>query len=141
MATLAEAILSPAIAVSSLAKLSITGAANISKSYTAIEFLCQDFANTSIPLLNDGLGFAHHHQISQLEKFRLGRAFYRHQLMCNLFCLTEDEPLPDEERSQRFFHIFSPWVNEQLACAYAYLEAKVCEGEDQKILLILKTNA
>jgi hypothetical protein len=133
---LAEAIFNPPRAISSLVRFSISEAAIISKSYKAIGLLCQDFANISIPLLNNRLGLDHPQEILQQEKFRLGRAFYRYQLMCNLFCLGEEEAL-SEEPSLQFFRIFSPWVNEQLICVYAYLEAKVCKGESVRLFLLL----
>lgn len=124
---LAQGIPDPANVVSALQSMSV--AASISESYATIEPLCQHFTRTSIPLLNNRLGLDHPQQASKQEIFRLGRAFYRYQLMCNLFCRAENEPDFQERYSRLFFQDFSLWVNEQLICVYAYLRGNLIKGE------------
>ncbi|KAL3458210.1 hypothetical protein BJX64DRAFT_267015 [Aspergillus heterothallicus] len=60
--------------------------------------------------------------LSQTERDRFFRTFYRFQIYCSLFgdpeeCLYQDGP----ERNEVYFAHFSAWENEQLACIHDYL--------------------
>ncbi|KAF5553866.1 hypothetical protein FNAPI_6641 [Fusarium napiforme] len=77
--------------------------------------------------------------LSPGEYYRISRAFYRFQIYRNLFLDKEqeidlfpsynddqDEDLSfDNELKKLFFDRHSPWVNEQLACVYDFLETRV----------------
>lgn len=75
-----------------------------------------------------------------IEELRIHRAFYRFQLYCNIFGRRALEhagqTVPKEESCGRdgedleceldcFFWPWPPWVNEQLACVFEYLEDKL----------------
>lgn len=80
--------------------------------------------------------FKEHHHATPQEKFRISRAVFRYQLMCNLFChrlclirRKEFRPLFDDEELKRsFFSAFPPWVNEELMCVFVFLRRKVAQG-------------
>ncbi|KAF5715090.1 hypothetical protein FMUND_7003 [Fusarium mundagurra] len=77
--------------------------------------------------------------LSPGEYYRISRALYRFQIYRNLFLDKEqeidlfpsydddeDEDLSfDNELKKLFFDRHSPWVNEQLACVYDFLETRV----------------
>ncbi|KAF4956156.1 hypothetical protein FGADI_3967 [Fusarium gaditjirri] len=79
------------------------------------------------------------HGLSPGEYYRISRAFYRFQIYRNLFLDKEqvvdlfpsydddeDEDLSsDNELKKLFFDRHSPWVNEQLACVYEFLETRL----------------
>ncbi|KAI1777436.1 hypothetical protein F4818DRAFT_439792 [Hypoxylon cercidicola] len=131
LSNLEEAILNPRSIIPSFASFTPAQVATMSNTYTATLRLCQCYADDITPVINERLGINHPRTINQEETFRLARAFLRFQLSCNLFCPVEGEPLSYEERSDRFFNIFSPWVNDQLRCVYTYLETKVVEAFDE----------
>lgn len=123
------AIIDPSDAVHYLLRASVSEIVLISKSYEAVESLRHGLVEELIPVLNKKLGLNHSRQISQQERFRLDRAFFRFQLMCSLFSRGKRSIHPTKHQIDLFFHSFSPWVNEQLICVYTYLERKVCDGE------------
>lgn len=123
-----KSILDPSNAAPHLLNASVSQLVLMSKSYEAVESLRHGLVEELIPVLNRKMGLSHPRQISQHERFRLDRAFFRFQLMCSLFSRGKTTTHP-EHHSDLFFHSFSPWVNEQLICIYAYLERKVCNGE------------
>ncbi|KAF5532407.1 hypothetical protein FMEXI_12457 [Fusarium mexicanum] len=77
--------------------------------------------------------------LSPDECYRISRAFYRFQIHRNLFLDKEQEidlfPSYDDEEEEDsssdnelkklFFDRHSPWVNEQLACVYDFLETRL----------------
>ncbi|KAF5989306.1 hypothetical protein FBULB1_1049 [Fusarium bulbicola] len=76
--------------------------------------------------------------LSPGEYYRISRAFYRFQIHRNLFLDKEQEidlfPSYDDEEEDSssenelkklFFDRHSPWVNEQLACVYDFLETRL----------------
>lgn len=65
--------------------------------------------------------------ITQTEKQRVRRAFFRFQFYCNLFQRHEGRPGPDA-RKQIFFDQFAPWELEQLATIYDYLLERLSIG-------------
>lgn len=123
------------------AHLSLSDYDFLSQSYAAAEFLARDMAKEVIPVAITNLSLDRQStKISRQESFRLTRAFLRYQLMVNLFCLDEnrERELGDKAHDlfYRFFLAFSPWVNEQLMCAYAYLERKVSHGKSDGCSLV-----
>ncbi|KAM5354235.1 hypothetical protein ACJ41O_000885 [Fusarium nematophilum] len=82
--------------------------------------------------------------LSPGEAYRISRALYRFQIYRNLFLDREKEEdlfpsgydddvevdeeedaKPDKDQKKLFFDRHSPWVNEQLACVYDYLETRL----------------
>ncbi|KAF5561651.1 hypothetical protein FPHYL_6057 [Fusarium phyllophilum] len=77
--------------------------------------------------------------LSPSENYRISRAFYRFQIHRNLFLGKEEEiglfssydddededSSSDSELKKLFFDRHSPWVNEQLACVYDFLETRL----------------
>ncbi|KAF4502269.1 hypothetical protein FAGAP_1509 [Fusarium agapanthi] len=77
--------------------------------------------------------------LSPGECYRISRAFYRFQIHRNLFLDKEQEidlfpsydddenedSSSDNELKKLFFDRHSPWVNEQLACVYDFLETRL----------------
>ena len=118
--------------LSPFAKLSASEATIISHNHTAVESLIHGFADEVILICSERLQVHHSRELTQRERFRLSRAFYRYQLMCNLFCVRDDSAFSDEDCTKYFFSIYSPWVNEQLVCVYAYLERSICNGASSK---------
>ncbi|KAM0561271.1 hypothetical protein ACHAPJ_003149 [Fusarium lateritium] len=80
-------------------------------------------------------------ELSPDETYRISRALYRFQIYRNLFLDKEQEldlfsslndkeevgedTKPDLYQKKLFFDRHSPWVNEQLACVYDYLETRL----------------
>ncbi|KAJ4177747.1 hypothetical protein NW767_014896 [Fusarium falciforme] len=126
------AVLDPAATLASLNKLSLSDYADLSRTYAAVESLRRGISKDTIHLVNK-FGIHQSPILSQSESFRLDRAFFRYQIMCNWFCPPDASSQQDEleELVEKYFSMFSPWVNEQLVCVYAYLERKVRETFDQ----------
>lgn len=73
--------------------LSIPESAFLCGSYAAVESLCDSFVKDTAPRLSALMGTAHELVPTQNESFRVARAYFRHQIMCNLFC-TLNTSLP-----------------------------------------------
>ncbi|KAI1136073.1 hypothetical protein F5Y05DRAFT_123026 [Hypoxylon sp. FL0543] len=112
------------------AHLSLSDYDFLGQNYAAAESLAGKIAvgaietmTMSLPLLRKSP------EVTPEENYRIVRALFRYQLMCNLFCLDWEAEEVNEELKDipryLFFNMFSPWVNEQLMCVYAYLERKV----------------
>ncbi|RSL85790.1 hypothetical protein CEP51_003143 [Fusarium floridanum] len=86
--------------------------------------------------------------LSAGEEYRISRALYRFQIYRNLFLDKEvldkeqdlfpsgygdddyyddeeEDTKPEKKQKKLFFDRHSPWVNEQLACVYDYLETRL----------------
>jgi hypothetical protein len=110
----------------------------LSKTHSAVERFSHDFVDDTLPLTRDqpGLYRPNHNQASPSEVFRIRRALYRFQLYCNLSFRDERDLRRDKEQRETLFHyqqrflfgLFSPWVNEQLACIHDYLERVLSIG-------------
>ncbi|KAF5025942.1 hypothetical protein F66182_1977 [Fusarium sp. NRRL 66182] len=89
--------------------------------------------------LNQDGSLTYDQGLSPGEAYRVSRALYRFQIYRNLF-LDKEQDLdlfhsyedeeeeyiePDESLKRLFFDRHSPWVNEQLACVYDYLETRL----------------
>ncbi|KAL0932572.1 uncharacterized protein CTRU02_211535 [Colletotrichum truncatum] len=106
--------------------------AYLSRNLSALGILRNDMIAEALPIFNRRFDVEHSSSTTEQEDFRINRAFLRYQLMCNLFCLpsTVGGPLAKAERTQFFFSKYSPWVNTQMLCVYAYIERKVSEAFD-----------
>ncbi|KAK2764783.1 hypothetical protein CKAH01_04948 [Colletotrichum kahawae] len=124
----------PRRAATALLDLSLDDYAFLSKNHAAVESLRDGFAREAIPAFVERLELEHAGHLNPQETFRLDRAFYRYQIMCNLYCgrkASERKFYLDFGRKHPFFTKFSPWVNEQLICVYHYLENKVIAAYDE----------
>ncbi|KAF5574984.1 zinc finger domain protein [Fusarium subglutinans] len=122
----------------SLSTLSMSDYASLSRNYEAILLLRQIMAEESLPILRTfGLKEAKT-PLRTAEKFRLDRAFYLFQTICNLFSfnarpddliLTPGQYLELVSGSHEYigmvFYYFSPWVNHQLQSVYSFLERHI----------------
>jgi hypothetical protein len=139
--TLHTAISDPASIKRSLDSLSMSEAFTMSEAHKAVQVLTGDFALTAVPELNETFKVKRSTQLSEAEEFRLGRAFYRFQIMCNLICIPEepDNKFSEARVAERYFDAFSPWVNEQLYCVYWFMLLKLCAGwslkDDANVML------
>lgn len=112
-----------------LIRLSLAEYAFISQNQAAVKWMSQDMADELIPAINE-VGLAHPKTLSDNETFRMFRAFFRYQIMCNLFCHR-----PRRHRSEvtaqisNFCRASSQWVNDQLLTVYTYLERQVSFGK------------
>ncbi|KAF4969867.1 hypothetical protein FZEAL_10149 [Fusarium zealandicum] len=135
LSNLEAAILVSTDTIASLSKLSLSDYAFLSRAYAAVDSLRTSMFEQIVPLINE-CGLNHSTTLSPDESFRLDRAFIRYQIMCNLFCyppgvITSSHQDELQILRCRFFSVFSPWVNEQLVCVYAYLRRSVGDAFDQ----------
>ncbi|KAG7407391.1 hypothetical protein Forpe1208_v013156 [Fusarium oxysporum f. sp. rapae] len=122
--------------------LTVGEALEIVRVNDALSGLRDEFALCSLRKLhgvNQDEPIASDHGLSPGEYYRISRAFYRFQIYRNLFLDKEqevdlfpshdddeDEDLSsDNELKKLFFDWHSPWVNEQLACVYDFLETRL----------------
>ena len=119
-------------------QLSIPIAAAISKLHTIVDYFTDDFASRTLPYCEPPLGIRHRKRYPSLaESYRIQRALYRFQLYCSLFFRNASDLAPNSDRRQKiefilhmgFFHYFSSWENEQLACMHDYLEKVLSDGK------------
>ncbi|KAJ3954501.1 hypothetical protein N0V92_008992 [Colletotrichum tropicale] len=129
---LTRGISEPRRAAAALIDLSLDDYAFLSKNHAAVESLRDGFARETIPAFVERFELEHGGHLNPQETFRLDRAFYRYQIMCNLYCGrkgSKRDLIPyfgyNFRHRHPFFTEFSPWVNEQLICVYHYLENKV----------------
>lgn len=92
-----------------------------------------DKSNRDFPMAESSLGV-----VSSGEEYRVSRALYRFHIFGNLFLSreSEEEEEYDDDEEERleahkavFFKRHSPWVNEQLACVFDFLETRLTGGE------------
>ncbi|VUC31866.1 unnamed protein product [Clonostachys rosea] len=110
----------------------------MSRSCSYAETICKHMALELLRLQYRTPGTPKRSEATPEEKFRIYRAVFRYQIMCNMFCHRMDykrtlERLPrfqDEELKRLFFSSFSPWVNEELMCVFIYMRRKVTQGPD-----------
>ncbi|KAI8179426.1 hypothetical protein K4K54_008394 [Colletotrichum sp. SAR 10_86] len=135
---LTRGISEPRRAAAALIDLSLDDYAFLSKNHAAVESLRDGFARETIPAFVERFELEHGGHLNPQETFRLDRAFYRYQIMCNLYCGrkgSKRDLIPyfgyNFRHRHPFFTEFSPWVNEQLICVYHYLENKVITAYDE----------
>ncbi|KAK3938124.1 hypothetical protein QBC46DRAFT_441437 [Diplogelasinospora grovesii] len=117
----------------------------LEKTHRMVEYFTNDYVASAIPALNDLFGASKGKNVSAVERCRLYRAFYRFQLYCNIYGRHAIEKTrravrrthawhaatyrrSDEDTRRElacFFHPWPPWMNEQLACVFEYLETKL----------------
>ncbi|KAF5631539.1 uncharacterized protein FTJAE_7871 [Fusarium tjaetaba] len=122
--------------------LTVSEATEVVRVNDALSGLRDEFALCSLRRLhrvNQDASLGSGQGLSPGEYYRISRAFYRFQIYRNLFLDKEqeidlfpsyddeeDEDLSfDNELKKLFFDRHSPWVNEQLACVYDFLETRV----------------
>ncbi|KAF4961832.1 hypothetical protein FSARC_10048 [Fusarium sarcochroum] len=125
----------------SLSMLSLSDYAYLSREYAAVVSLRRSIFEDMSDWLNS-FGLEHSNSLTIAEEFRIDRAFFLYQMVCNMFCLTTPVHLVPLHHSRRcyqlegdediftsqteaFFSYFSPWVNEQVNCIYHFLEKRV----------------
>ncbi|KAJ4257554.1 hypothetical protein NW762_008678 [Fusarium torreyae] len=128
--------------------LSVGQALQIGRIDDAMSELREEFTSCSLSKLygvRQDDSMLNERGLSPDETYRISRALYRFQIYRNLFLDKEQEldlfsPLNDKEEEEEdtkpdlnqkklFFDRHSPWVNEQLACVYDYLETRLTGGE------------
>ncbi|KAI7764610.1 hypothetical protein LZL87_003815 [Fusarium oxysporum] len=131
--------------------LTVGEALEIVRVNDALSGLRDEFALCSLRKLhgvNQDEPIASDHGLSPGEYYRISRAFYRFQIYRNLFLDKEqevdlfpshdddeDEDLSsDNELKKLFFDRHSPWVNEQLACVYDFLETRLTGAYRQVVV-------
>lgn len=113
-------------------------ASALSRTHSIIQYFTSDLLRDVLPLVHRNLGLRRpsHTGASATEESRIHRAMYRFQLYCKLFHQRFSGPqkryFPFTLRN-RFFHTFSPWVNEQLACINDYFERVLCRGTEARL--------
>lgn len=65
--------------------------------------------------------------LSSTEHFRVCRAFYRYELLCNLFRSTSETSEEGFER-RLFLGRHAPWENEQIGCVHDFLEQRLTKA-------------
>ena len=125
LTTLTQSIQEPAVGLSQHHNLTALDESFIVCQVKAMNSLRGQFIEDTIPNLKRRLRLSRPAQASLVEKFRIERALLRYQLMCNLHCIREVQDTDGDP----FFNNFSPWVNEQLLCVYAFLARKVRTGK------------
>lgn len=109
----------------------------LSKTHSVIDHFARGFVDDTLPLTRNQLGLyrPNYNQASMTEIFRIHRALYRFQLYCNLrlrdqsdLCRASKHEIALNSQTAFFFQVFSPWVNEQLACIHDYLERELSIG-------------
>ncbi|KAK7415146.1 hypothetical protein QQX98_006090 [Neonectria punicea] len=106
--------------------LPLDDALRISRLNDALAQLRGDFCATTLRKLyglsrDDPMAAA----LSAGELYRVSRALYRFQIYGNLFLERDEACKPSPAQKALFFGRHSPWVNEQLACIYDYLETRL----------------
>lgn len=112
-------------------QLSLAQALQVGRLDDALSELRGMFVQASLGRLYGGDGAF---KISATETFRISRALYRFQIYRNLFLDREVDMFSGESESNTdeksmFFDMHSPWVNEQMACVYDYVETQLTGGE------------
>jgi hypothetical protein len=105
---------------------------SLSKTHSRVQYFTKQYIDTTLPKARRHLGVRRSCTgASEDEIFRIQRAIYRFQWYCNVL----NYPFSGKERKLLgtglgvwFFHPFSPWVNEQLACIHDYFERVLSEG-------------
>ncbi|KAI8666997.1 hypothetical protein NCS56_00834700 [Fusarium sp. Ph1] len=134
-----------------LLHLSLGQAIQVGRIDDALSELREEFTLCSLRRLygvNSDESISDDQGLSPGEEYRISRALYRFQIYRNLFLdkevldkeqdlfpsgygdddyqdEEEEDTKPDKKQKKLFFDRHSPWVNEQLACVYDYLETRL----------------
>lgn len=137
-----------------LLHLSLGQAIQVGRIDDALSELREEFTLCSLRRLygvNSDESISDDQGLSPGEEYRISRALYRFQIYRNLFLdkevldkeqdlfpsgygdddyqdEEEEDTKPDKKQKKLFFDRHSPWVNEQLACVYDYLETRLTGG-------------
>ncbi|TVY73585.1 hypothetical protein LSUE1_G006855 [Lachnellula suecica] len=96
----------------------LSDALSVTKIQSHISYFAEDFFLKSSSMQSFG---SHVLPLSENERLRIDRAFYRFEIYCNLFRDFKNPLFALSEQRVVFFSRFSPWENEQLACVHEYL--------------------
>ncbi|KAH8177597.1 hypothetical protein LIA77_02679 [Sarocladium implicatum] len=126
------------LAFKTLADLSLSDYDFLSGTQVAIQSLGDMFCRETLPLFSQWFGSEEDpQQIKATAKdyFRIHRALYRYQILCNLFCNPTDPRSTDEDvirkEGEMVMLPFAPWVNEQLLCVYYFIQRAVTKVYDK----------
>ncbi|RSL63079.1 hypothetical protein CEP54_005383 [Fusarium duplospermum] len=136
-----------------LLHLSLGQAIQVGRIDDALSELREEFTLCSLRRLygvNSDESISDDQGLSAGEEYRISRALYRFQIYRNLFLdkevldkeqdlfpsgygdddyyqdeEEEEDTKPEKKHKKLFFDRHSPWVNEQLACVYDYLETRL----------------
>ncbi|RMJ12571.1 hypothetical protein CDV36_007766 [Fusarium kuroshium] len=134
-----------------LLHLSLDQAIQVGRIDDALSELREEFTLCSLRRLygvNSDEPISDDQGLSAGEEYRISRALYRFQIYRNLFLDKEvldkeqdlfpsgygdddyyddeeEDTKPEKKQKKLFFDRHSPWVNEQLACVYDYLETRL----------------
>src|SRR5688572_23601164 len=86
MKNLKDRTSSPTLASEHLADLTLSDFDFLSRNHTAVKSLGEKFCGDSLPLFAKWLDPESTHEAALRDYFRIHRALYRHQIMCNLLC-------------------------------------------------------
>ncbi|KAF3009179.1 hypothetical protein E8E14_004975 [Neopestalotiopsis sp. 37M] len=90
--------------------------------HDVVRTLTNDFMYHAWALLNqDNL------RLSPTECFRIGRASYRLEILCNL-CRPKSDGVEEGFENRLFLDKHPPWENEQMCSIYAYLSRKLVDS-------------
>lgn len=149
-----------------LLHLSLGQALQVGRIDDALSELREEFTLCSLRRLygvNSDESISGDQGLSAGETYRISRALYRFQIYRNLFLnkevldkeqglfpsgygdddyqgeeVEEEEDInPDKKQKKLFFDRHSPWVNEQLACVYDYLETRLTGGASLDSLVLI----
>lgn len=139
-----------------LLHLSLGQAIQVGRIDDALSELREEFTLCSLRRLygvNSDESISDDQGLSAGEEYRISRALYRFQIYRNLFLdkevlekeqdlfpsgygdddyYEEEDTKPEKKQKKLFFDRHSPWVNEQLACVYDYLETRLTGGASQE---------
>lgn len=111
-----------------------TFAVALRKTHLVVQHFCDRFIQRTLPLAQEFLGkdltCSHPSLITASDKeiYRVQKALYRFQVFCDLRNRYRSDPYSENVRDnytsplQVILRDCSPWVNEQLACIYDFLE-------------------
>ncbi|KAL2201848.1 hypothetical protein CC79DRAFT_1402164 [Sarocladium strictum] len=139
MKDLKDEIGNPNLISENVAGLALSDYDFLSRTHTAVMSLGEAFCRHSLPLFTKWLGPGSTVEATPRDHFRIHRALYRHQIMCELLCrppkdkaVSEGPAESDREenRAKMVLLGFSTWVNEQLVCIYFWLQRTVMNAHD-----------
>ncbi|MCJ1397543.1 hypothetical protein MMC11_000737 [Xylographa trunciseda] len=108
------------------AALTEVGLPELARQHILVEWFTHDLCATvkARRLLDTGVNIEPF-GLSTTERIRIHRAFYRFQLYCNLFSITNPRRLEDYYARDAFFARFPTWEVEEFACIQDYLHGRL----------------
>lgn len=122
------------LALKTLSHLTLPDFDFLSRTQGTIQSLSDMFCAETLPLFSQWFHpeSGHLQEATTGDHFRIHRALYRYQILCNLFCNPTDPRSSDEEVIRKEGELvmlsFAPWINEQLLCVYYFIQRAVTKG-------------